>query len=132
MHIVIIVIGVVSVAFVLAHIGGWYQLAKAYQEKEKYEGSKSYCVFNPGNLGYIPEKIGFDDFGLHLGMVIFFRLGHPPLKIPYSDIIAKDIGGVLFDWVSISSTKTPGVFLLITKEQAETIKLNNHRLKPVG
>jgi hypothetical protein len=92
---VAILVGLGSVAIVLAitlpiisYLGGWSHLAQVYRCREHFEGKRWYGQdiaigskwFNYSGC----VTVGANTQGLYLGIV--FRLAHPPLFIPWSEL----------------------------------------------
>jgi hypothetical protein len=77
------------VCVLLSHIGGWASLAEHYRCQEPFLGScwrmqrgefRWFIAYNNCLM------VGADPRGLFLGVFVLFRLGHPPLFIPWRDI----------------------------------------------
>ena len=75
------------VCYILAKMGGWAALATKYRTASMPPGK--WFVFQSGMIGTVNYKscltIGVSDSGLYLSVFPLFRVGHPPLLIPWSD-----------------------------------------------
>ncbi|BDS07039.1 hypothetical protein NT6N_20790 [Oceaniferula spumae] len=80
--------GWVSVCWMLSHLGGWHKLAKQYRRQHKPTGKKHFMA---------SAKIGLANYnncltlytspdGLYLSVWPMFRIGHPPLFLPWSEL----------------------------------------------
>lgn len=77
-----------GVCLLTSAIGGWGRLAKKYPATAPPSGTRF-----PGQTGYVGVSryrgvltIHLSPEGLHLDVVKIFRIGHPPLFIPWSEI----------------------------------------------
>jgi hypothetical protein len=82
----------VSISKIVAYLSGWHLLAKRFQATDPFSGRQirlwhaSMRFFTRyDNVIYM----GTNPSGLHLRMNLLFRIGHPLLLIPWSEI---DIG----------------------------------------
>ncbi len=82
----------------LSKITGWSRLAEKYKTRIKPESKLMYAVqafwgsiMLAGNI----YTIGTDRNGLFLGVLLPFRIGHPPLLIPWHEIRAKKVDGFI-------------------------------------
>ena len=81
-----------AVCLVISHIGGWWSLSREYRATSDFIGEKWWfrscglrfgCSYNNALI------VGADQSGLHLSCLVFLRVGHPPLYIPWHEITAK-------------------------------------------
>jgi len=54
-------------------------------------------------------RLAFDDDALYLSVILFFRIGHEPLKVPYKDVNIDSKSGFLGDHVVVSFRQEPNV-----------------------
>lgn len=81
------------ICFLMAVFSGWYSLAKRFTaQSEPYGQTKSagpfsYTVYMRfwGHYSSVIRITAADD-GLYLAVIFPFRLGHPPLSIPWKEI----------------------------------------------
>ncbi|TWU56386.1 hypothetical protein Poly51_22960 [Rubripirellula tenax] len=83
----------VFVSFLLARISGWSRLVKPYSAGEVSDGAfvaDESARFRTATLGAIQYHscvtFGINDTSLRMSMPFLFRLGHPPLVIPWDQI----------------------------------------------
>lgn len=105
-----------SVSFFLATLGGWRLLAEAYRLQDRFDGSRwrfasarmRWGVNYNGCLTF-----GANEHGLYLAALFLFRLGHPPLFIPWSDLRARETQGVMFKYIEFTFPGADGVTLRV-------------------
>lgn len=116
----------------IARFGGWSALAEVYATDEEFDGAKasmqSVALQRYGfPAGYNNIAIiGADASALRLSLPIFFRLHHPPLKIPFSDIAAKTRSILGFKRIELTASRAPGVKIVISKARADWIAAASH------
>jgi hypothetical protein len=81
----------ILVTFIISRLGGWSLLAKVYLAQEskaldgeswRFQSIQMRWATNYGNC----VTVRADPLGLSLSVPFLFRIGHPPLLIPWSDI----------------------------------------------
>ncbi|MFP2902828.1 hypothetical protein [Corallococcus sp. 4LFB] len=78
----------VLVSFLLSRMGGWSRLARDYRLDR---GGGFPCRrWVSGHMGWVEYRscltVGGDERGLYLAVLFPFRMGHPPLCIPWADV----------------------------------------------
>jgi hypothetical protein len=113
----------VIILFVLANIGGWSRLAQYYEAQSKFEGEK--WSFKSGRMGMTNYsgclKIGSDDYGLYLAVLPLFRVGHPPLFIPWHDITTSKSRRFLISYLDFTFARTPSVTFSVPEKFGDTL-----------
>lgn len=86
------------VCFVLGLVSGWRGLADEYGTQEPAPPNQE--TFLGGSLGWINHRgtlqLGATPEALDLRVMVLFRPGHPPLRIPWDDIVDEGDGLSLF------------------------------------
>ena len=99
------------VLVILAYIGGWSRLAQYYQTQSKFEGEK--WGFKSGRMGMANYSgcltIGANDQGLYLAVFPLFRVGHPPLFIPWYDITTSKSRKFFVSYLDFTFARMPSV-----------------------
>jgi hypothetical protein len=106
-------------AFVLNLVGlmsGWWTLARHYRTRSPFEGTRfRLCSGRLGLSNYGSSLvIGVNADGLYLSVFFFFRPGHPPLFIPWSEIVATSAKGWLFQYLDLRFQQAPDLRLRIS------------------
>ena len=75
----------VAVSLLLSHMGGWAKLAEHYTDRGEEQGKTYYM--RSGYVGAVNYKscliLRVCENGLRLSVLFPFRIGHPPLFIPW-------------------------------------------------
>jgi hypothetical protein len=117
---------VISIA--ISRIGGWAALARVYRLEDSFEGER--VRFRSGQMRYAMNynnclTLGADRRGLYLSVFFFFRVGHPPLYVPWSEITISTSRRFFMDMTELSFTRIPGVFLRLSSSTAEKVLAKN-------
>lgn len=88
----------VSVSLVLSHLGGWAQLAARYRDNRREPGATYY--FRTGAVGAVNYRsclvLRVCETGLGISVGFPFRIGHPPLFIPWGEFHSAEVARLLF------------------------------------
>lgn len=112
-----------SIVLLLSWTGGWRALAGSYRATEPFTGEpfRAQVGWMRGARYRGVLSLGSDSRGLFLSVSPLFRMGHPALFIPWSDIsYSKDRYG-LFEGVRLQFRQVPGVSLFIDTELAARV-----------
>jgi len=80
---------IVWMALVLSWLSGWRSLAKRYRTEREFPAHRRrmQTATMRGGIGYnFIVTLASDAEGLYLGLPAIFRLGQPPLFIPWADV----------------------------------------------
>lgn len=103
----------IIVSFLLARMGGWSHLAESYQSQAQFTGKKLY--FQSCRLGLVNYSgcltVGSNYYGVYLAVFPLFRVGHPPLLIPWSDITTAEHKGLVFSYLDFTFARVPSAKL---------------------
>ncbi len=98
MWFLLIPIAWVLVSFVMARMSGWSLLAKHYAGGQFV--SEETARFRTATLGPIQYHslitFGVNEQGLRMAVPLIFRLGHPPLVIPWSEMHRIELDNRLY------------------------------------
>jgi hypothetical protein len=114
----------VSITLALAHLGGWRSLAREYRATSGFGGRRFHfqSARLGGWVGYNGSlTAGSDVFGLHLSVWSIFRMGHPPLLIPWQEV---SVSIEKHRWISVAVltfARNPGITVRITRHLAEKL-----------
>ena len=82
----------VAITFALSRLSGWSFLARKFRAASEIDGDKYWFVSGRMGKRFLPVNYGYCLFvtvgkaGLHLSLLIPFRLASAPLFIPWSEI----------------------------------------------
>ena len=114
----------VFISVVISHVGGWQELAGIYSSADRFQGRR--WPVQSGQMrwgaGYNNAlTVGANDRGLHLSVLFLFRVGHPPLFIPWEEVGAENKRQWLRSRVELRFARASAVPLVISKSLAERI-----------
>ena len=116
----------VAISCILSMIGGWFELGRAYRAVKPFDGDR--WRFQDAYLrlltsyGGVPT-VGANSEGLYASVFPIFRVGHPPLFIPWQDITVRP--GKCF-WVSVYKfefRQVPSVCLQLREKLGKKIQI---------
>ena len=103
-----------GVCFLLALIGGWRSMARRYRYQGQSQPPMHYATARLGVVNYRSVmRVGADAAGLHLAVMVLFRVGHPALHVPWSAVgrIEKSKGFFGIDTTTIEIADGPTIVL---------------------
>ena len=109
----------VIVCVVISRLGGWSQLAGAYQDAlpvtpapiRRWRMRSARMRWGTNYNGIL--NIGVDTQGLRLSVFFLFRPAHPPLFIPWHDIAVSPTKALFYKGYSLTFARAPGVKVTI-------------------
>lgn len=115
----------ICVCKLLSVFGGWQALSRDYRANSAFDGPKLWLKSvgirrwtNYNNC----ITLGVDKYGLYVSVLPIFRIGHPPLLIPWTDISTEAAARRLLpDLVRFKFAKQPDVPMVFSKRLAERI-----------
>ena len=111
------------VSFLLAAISGWRTLAHLYPARGTFSGK--HYFFRSGNLNGVRYggclTLGADRAGLSMSVLFMFRMGHPPIFIPWSDVQAQAGRDWGFSVINLSCKQVPGITIRLRRKDAEAL-----------
>ena len=101
---------------ILATLGGWRRLAESYRLEGDFNGSlwgwRSARMRFGVNYGSC-LTFGASDQGLMMRVFPLFRIGHPALFFPWSDVRAVAREGWVFKYIDLGFSRAPDVTIRI-------------------
>ncbi len=111
------------VVFLIAVIGGWLRLAQHYRAQADFEGTK--WPMQSGYMGLSRYRgvltIGANSQGLYLAVFPLFRIAHPPLFIPWSDITTTERQRLWASYLDFNFAQAPSARLSVRKNLGEKL-----------
>lgn len=116
------------ISWLISFVGGWSRLANRYRCREAVVGtewrfqSAEMRRFAPGNYGSCLRILANQD-GIGFSVLFPFRIGHPPLFFPWSEIMVEQ-KTVLFFFKRVRFTfpLEPTVSIVVSDRLAEKIQ----------
>lgn len=104
-----------SLSWLLSRISGWHRLAQRYPGSHTIDGETA--ALRSGRIGpvnyYSCLKFGISDEGLLISIAPPFRLGHPPLFIPWSHFHHVKEDGMMYSQKVKASIGQPTITRII-------------------
>jgi hypothetical protein len=113
------------VCIILSLIGGWQKFGRAYHAGEKIDGQNWSSQSGSARFGVGYRRclnISANRNGLYISVLFLFRLGHPPLFIPWADITTKQEKYLFSDQVCFRFAKVPDVPFRISARLSDKIR----------
>ena len=119
----------IILSYLISLVSGWGTIAKYYRRPEGMllSGAKGFLTSLYLNRSNYTKSVHIrvDDFGMHLSVLFFFRFGHPPLFVPWSDIKIEErqshISGKAHHYIIFS--KTPLIRVSINESALEKLNI---------
>jgi hypothetical protein len=104
----------IGVGFLVAQLSGWGELSRCYRLGNPFSGRRWY--FRRGRMRLMMSynnclTVGSNPEGLYLAVLFLFRVGHPPLFVPWQDISVMTGKLLLWEWTEFRFRQAPGVWL---------------------
>ena len=107
----------------LSSASGWSRLATRFHLQGSFDGKRHH--FQSANMNGVNFKsalvIGARPNGLYLAPVMFFRLFHPPLVIPWSEIHAEPVKKWWYTGYRLTFRSFPGIHLTLNDRTFDKI-----------
>lgn len=113
-----------SLSILIAKLSGWARLARQYRNDARRDGIRFY--FQSAGMRFWTNyggclTIGVQRTGLYLAVWFLFRLGHPPLVIPWHDITMTERKKFFMQQVICRFARCPKIPFIISKRLADKI-----------
>jgi hypothetical protein len=120
-----------AISGLLSIVGGWAQLASAYRSDTAFSGAK--WRFQSAGFRYVVSynsvlTIGYGSDGIHFAVFPLFRVLHPPLLIPWNEIVKKR--GLFGLTAILRSEQCPSVPISISSRLLKKIEAAAQRELP--
>ncbi len=130
-----------GVGFIVARTSGWSLLARRFRLETSFTGptwswQRAQMRYATGYNGCL--IVGADPSGLYLATMFFFRIGHPPLLLPWHEVALRKQGKILWvPYVELTLGREEQIPFRIRGTLADKLKsaagLNwPHQLTPSG
>lgn len=111
----------IGIGLFVARVGGWATLATVYEYSGEFRGES--LRFQSARMRWGTNygsclTVGANPRGLYLAVFFIFRIGHPPLLIPWPDISISEQKARWFNYVMLQFRRAPSIPLLISEPLA--------------
>jgi len=107
----------------LAAFGGWRVLARHYATSEPFCGKRfrfRSAQFGPVGYGSCVMLAANAD-GIYLAVLFPFRIGHPPLLIPWQDVSCSKAHSFIVSRAELRFAQAPEVSIVISQGLADSL-----------
>src|SRR5262249_50835997 len=113
------------VGFLISYIGGWAELATYYRSEQPREAQtwrfqRCSMRWTTHYNGCLTIRANFQ--GLGLAMLFLFRAGHPPLFVPWHEIIVERGKTLFWKWTKFRFKRAPSVWIKFYGTIADEIR----------
>jgi hypothetical protein len=112
-----------AITYLLALMSGWRRLATHYAadlpvggQRFRFRSAKSGLVRYNHCLNFAATTAG-----LHLWLLLPFRIGSPPLLVPWAEVSAAPVREFMFSAIALGFARAPGVRIRIATALGEQI-----------
>ena len=120
----------IGIGVFLSRFGGWAALARSYRLTGEFCGGRrwrfrSVVVRQANPLRYASYgtgvTLGANVRGLCLAAFPLFRIGHPPLFIPWTDLRITKHEGILYSYLEFRFVRVEGVWLRVPRRLGQEV-----------
>lgn len=113
-----------GISFLLSVFSGWRQLSQYYRSSGLFKGRRFYFQSAAMRLRASYNSafiVGVSSEGLYLSILFLFRVGHPPLLVPWEDISWTEKPGRFWGGFKLQFARCPSIPFLISRRLMEKI-----------
>ncbi len=114
-----------AVGIAVSFLSGWAELARIYRlpgeftgNRWKWQSARMRLLIGYNNC----LTVGANQQGLYLAMFFPFRVGHPPLFIPWSDISVRKGKSLWWKWSEFRFRQAPSVWIRLNERLSKRIE----------
>jgi len=115
----------VAMSVIVARLSGWSALANDYRGNNSFPEKRWHmCSAGMRLISHYSfcVNVGADNKGLYMSILLPFRIGHPPLFIPWAEISVAEKKDFIFSWLVLTFKKDPEIPIRINKRLGNKIK----------
>jgi hypothetical protein len=122
---IFVVLIFMAISILIGVIGGWRSLASAYLLSDPFPAGR--CWFQSARMRFGLAYngcliVGADQRGLYISIFFLFRIGHPPLFIPWQDVSISFGRSKWFGGVTLRFKNKPQVPFRISETLAKRLR----------
>ena len=123
------------VVFLVSRMSGWAVLARHYRLRDPFVGRRhrfQRLQLRWSNYGGC-VTVGTNADGLHLAVVFPFRPGHPPLLIPWGEVVSAEVVRRWYAaWFEFRFAAAPGLSVRMTETLGRAVVADANRSWAAG
>jgi hypothetical protein len=114
----------IVISVLISKLSGWARLARHYGADAPFDGLRFH--FQSAGLRFGTNysgclTVGVNRRGLYLAVWLLFRIGHPPLFIPWRDVTMTERKRFFMQQIIFRFSPCPTIPLIISKRLADRI-----------
>jgi hypothetical protein len=122
--VIIIIFCWIALSILIAKLSGWARLTRHYRADAPFDGARFH--FQSAGMRFGMNyggclTVGVNRMGLYLAVWFLFRIGHPPLLIPWRDITMTERKKFFIQQVVFQFARCPTIPFIIGKRLADKI-----------
>ena len=122
-----------AISSLIAAFSGWRRLAQVYSLTTPFNGQQ--WRFRSARMRWSTNyngclTIGANVRGLYLGVLLVFRIGHPPVFVPWSEVQMTVHKARVFRYLDFTFARAPGVVVGVDERVARNILQAGRRSLP--
>ncbi len=124
-----------AISLIVSRVGGWATLAQDYRAGSDFLGARwrfrSISLRLGTNYNGV-VTVGADPTSLFLSCIFLFRLGHPPLLIPWPEISVEHERRMFLKLVTLRTSRHPSLPIRMSARLFERLEAARERRPMMG
>ena len=114
----------IAISVLISNLSGWTRLARHYRTDAPFDGVRfrfqsAGLRFGTNYNGFL--TVGVNRMGLYLAVWLLFRIGHPPLFIPWRDVTMTERKKFFMQQIIFRFSRCSTIPCIISKRLADRI-----------
>jgi hypothetical protein len=114
----------IAISVLSSKLSGWARLGRHYRAVAVFDGIRFH--FQSAGLRFGTKysgslTVGVNRMGLYLAVWLLFRIGHPPLFIPWRDVTMTERKKFFIQQIIFRFSRCPTISFIISKRLADRI-----------
>ncbi|MGA2431726.1 MAG: hypothetical protein ABSH13_24745 [Candidatus Acidiferrum sp.] len=116
----------IFVCYLTGVLGGWHDLARTYRHPETFDGKQ--WRFQSGQMRLLlgmnnALTVGVNSHGLYLAVFVPFRVGYPPLLVPWGDLSVCTGKFLFWKYFEFRFRQAPHVYLRLSASLVDKMRV---------
>ena len=116
----------IAICYGIGLLSGWHDLGRAYRHSGTFDGTR--WRFQSGQMRLLMGihnalTVGVNSHGLYLAVSMPFRVGNPPLLIPWGDVSVRGSKFLFWKYFEFRFRQAPYVFLRLSASLVDKMRV---------